>query len=116
VFRFLDGVNLVFHEAGHVLFWTFRRVCRRLGWHPDAAHDARYARARRLPPLGGEDVSHDWSYILGRLNLLQQDQVIGHQTLPRKPRPLRAADLPRRGAMTRGGDLGFLECRPVLLP
>jgi len=36
------------------------------------------ARARRLPLLGGGDVIHDWSYILCRLNFLEQDQVIGN--------------------------------------
>lgn len=112
VFRFLDGVNLVFHEAGHVLFGLSGEFVGAWGGTlmqltiPAAVtvyfvyHRQRYAgaitlfwsaqnlvsisvyikdaRARRLPLLGGEEVIHDWSYILGRLNLVQQDQVIGN--------------------------------------
>lgn len=35
------------------------------------------ARTKQLPLLGGEAVHHDWAYILGKLNLLKYDQVIG---------------------------------------
>ena len=33
------------------------------------------ARAEELPLVGGGE--HDWNYLLGRLGLLQQDQLIG---------------------------------------
>jgi hypothetical protein len=36
------------------------------------------ARARALPLLGGDNVSHDWHFMLGRLGLLQHDIAIGH--------------------------------------
>jgi len=35
------------------------------------------ARAHKLPLLGGNKVYHDWTYILGELNLLDSDLVIG---------------------------------------
>lgn len=35
------------------------------------------ARARRLPLLGGNAVQHDWWTMLGMLDLLEYDQVIG---------------------------------------
>lgn len=36
------------------------------------------ARARRLPLLGGNAVEHDWWTMLGMLNMLEYDQVIGY--------------------------------------
>lgn len=39
------------------------------------------ARARILPLLGGDGVIHDWSYLLGRMGLLEYDQVIGYMFL-----------------------------------
>lgn len=36
------------------------------------------ARARVLPLLGGNKVSHDWHYMLGELNILEYDQVVGY--------------------------------------
>lgn len=35
------------------------------------------ARARVLPLLGGNKVYHDWTWMLGRLNLLEEDILIG---------------------------------------
>ncbi len=35
------------------------------------------ARARVLPLLGGNKVSHDWHYMLSELNLLEYDKSIG---------------------------------------
>ena len=35
------------------------------------------ARARQLPLLGGDTVQHDWWTMLGMLNILEYDQVIG---------------------------------------
>lgn len=35
------------------------------------------ARVKRLPLLGGNKVHHDWAYILGELNLLESDILIG---------------------------------------
>ena len=36
------------------------------------------ARAQKLPLLGGKMVQHDWAYMLGKLGLLEMDQIIGH--------------------------------------
>ena len=36
------------------------------------------AREQALPLLGGKMVRHDWSYMLGELGLLEQDQLVGH--------------------------------------
>lgn len=35
------------------------------------------ARARELPLLGGNRAGHDWHYMLGRLGILEMDQVVG---------------------------------------
>ncbi|MBX3006428.1 MAG: hypothetical protein KF816_00235 [Melioribacteraceae bacterium] len=35
------------------------------------------ARAKKLPLLGGNKVYHDWAYLLGELNLLEYDKVVG---------------------------------------
>ena len=36
------------------------------------------AQARKLPLLGGNKVYHDWHYLLGEINLLQYDAVVGY--------------------------------------
>jgi hypothetical protein len=36
------------------------------------------ARAQALPLLGGNSVYHDWHYLLGEINLLEYDQVVGY--------------------------------------
>lgn len=105
---FLDGVNLVFHEAGHVLFAPAGEFVGVMGgtlgqllvpavcaaaflWRGESfgaglcgiwtgqslANVSTYladARARQLPLLGGDDVIHDWNYLLGRLGLLTWDR------------------------------------------
>ena len=35
------------------------------------------ARARRLPLLGGDGVTHDWAYMLGRSGMLEHDALVG---------------------------------------
>lgn len=35
------------------------------------------ARARKLPLLGGNNVYHDWTWLLGRTSMLQHDILIG---------------------------------------
>lgn len=35
------------------------------------------ARAKKLPLLGGKKVYHDWTYLLGKLDLLEYDQAVG---------------------------------------
>jgi hypothetical protein len=35
------------------------------------------ARAKKLPLLGGKKVYHDWTYLLGELNLLDYDKIVG---------------------------------------
>ena len=107
----LDGANLIFHEAGHVLFALFGEFLQVLGGsltqvvipamcagyfflrrQPSAAAAALFwtgesitsvsiyvADAQRmvLPLLGGDGVTHDWNYLLGRLNLLDHAEVLG---------------------------------------
>jgi len=111
-FRFLDRVDLVFHEAGHVIFGFFGEFIGILGGSliqvliPAgivvyfAVHQQKYsaavtlfwvaqslfnvsvyakdARARVLPLLGDDISAHDWHNVLGRLHLLNWDQVIGN--------------------------------------
>ena len=36
------------------------------------------ARARLLPLLGGDNVVHDWWYMLGTLGILEHDRAVGH--------------------------------------
>ncbi|MFO7525685.1 MAG: hypothetical protein R6W68_09540 [Ignavibacteriaceae bacterium] len=36
------------------------------------------AQARKLPLLGGNKVYHDWHYLLGQLNILQYDYLVGY--------------------------------------
>lgn len=104
---FMDNVNLIVHEAGHVLFRPFGEFLYFLGgsltqvivplafvvyfWRSNqrfAACVAAFwtatslfhlsvyvgdARSMELPLLGGESVTHDWNWILDRLNLLSAD-------------------------------------------
>lgn len=111
-FRFLDRVDLIFHEAGHVIFGIFGEFIGILGgtlmqllipagitvyfvvnqqiysaavtlfWVAQNFFNVsvyvKDARAQVLPLLGGEGVIHDWNYILGRLHLLNWDQVVGN--------------------------------------
>jgi hypothetical protein len=111
-YRFLDRVDLVFHEAGHVIFGFFGEFIGILGgslmqvlipailvtyfgirrqyysaavtlfWVAQSLFNvsvyAKDARARALPLLGDDISAHDWHNILGRLHLLNWDQVIGN--------------------------------------
>jgi hypothetical protein len=110
-YRFLDRVDLVFHEAGHLIFGVFGEFIGILGgslmqilipaivtgyfilynqrwsgmvtlfWVGQSLFNVsvyvKDARAQALPLLGGEDVLHDWNWLLGRLHLLRWDQAIG---------------------------------------
>lgn len=111
-FRFLDRVDLIFHEAGHVIFGIFGEFIGVLGgtlmqllipavitiyfyvtqqtysaavtlfWVAQNLFNVsvyvKDARVQALPLLGGEDAIHDWNDILGRLHLLNWDQVVGN--------------------------------------
>lgn len=44
----------------------------------DVSRYMKDARTQYLPLLGGEAVTHDWFYILGKLNLLSADIAIGN--------------------------------------
>lgn len=108
---FLDGVNLIFHEAGHPLFALGGQFLGILGgsamqvlvpagcaaaflwqgqpfgaglcgiWTGQSLVGVSIymadARAQRLPLLGGDDVIHDWNFLLGRLGLLPWDRALG---------------------------------------
>lgn len=110
-YRFLDRVDLVFHEAGHLIFGAFGEFIGILGgslmqvlipaivtgyfilsnqrwsgmvtlfWVGQSLFNVsvyvKDARAQALPLLGGEDVIHDWNWLLGRLHLLRWDQTLG---------------------------------------
>jgi hypothetical protein len=110
ILAFIHGIDLVFHEAGHVIFGFFGEFLAVLGgsltqvlmpviatvaflrtrqwasaavtlfWTGQSLTDvAIYAadgRARALPLLA-EGLIHDWSYILGRLGLLQSAETVG---------------------------------------
>jgi hypothetical protein len=110
-YRFLDRVDLVFHEAGHLIFGFFGEFIGMLGgslmqvmipavvtgyfllhtqrwsgmvtlfWVGQSLFNVsvyvKDARAQALPLLGGEDVIHDWNWVLGKLHLLRWDQAIG---------------------------------------
>src|SRR5262245_41530772 len=107
---FIHGIDLVFHEAGHVIFGFFGEFLGVLGgsltqvlmpviatvallrtrqwasaavplvWTGQSLTDvAIYAadgRAQALPLLA-EGMLHDWSYIPGRLGLLQSAETVG---------------------------------------
>jgi hypothetical protein len=110
--HFIDGVNLLIHEAGHVVFRPFGEVMMIAGgsffqvllpavfvgyfiwakkyfsaalvlfWVGESIlYVAIYAgdsMALQLPLVGGEDVIHDWNYLLGRYGMLKQTaQVAG---------------------------------------
>ena len=111
-YRFLDRVDLVFHEAGHLIFAFFGEFIGILGGSLMQVlipvivtgyfilHNQRWsgmvtlfwvgqslfnvsvyvkdARAQALPLLGGEDVIHDWNWLLGRLHMLRWDQTLGN--------------------------------------
>ena len=110
-YRFLDRVDLVFHEAGHLIFGVFGEFIGILGgslmqvlipaivtgyfirynqqwsgmvtlfWVGQSLFNVsvyvKDARAQALPLLGGEDVLHDWNWLLAKLHLLRWDQAIG---------------------------------------
>lgn len=101
---FLDGVDLIIHEAGHLIFGLFGEFVSIAGgtilqimmplfftayfymsgqkfsgalimfWLGQSFLNvsvyAADAQTMRLPLLGGDNVIHDWNYLLGRLNLL----------------------------------------------
>jgi hypothetical protein len=108
--HFIDYADLIFHEAGHVIFMFFGEfisVCMGSGlqillpfsiavyflYHRQKisgticlmwtgmnlinvsvyAHDAI---AMQLPLLGGDNVVHDWNYILSMLNILHSAPVV----------------------------------------
>jgi len=116
LWNLVRGANLIFHEAGHVVFWPFGRFLMVLGgtilqllipviclltfhfkekdklgfafclWWlgtnlMDVGVYAADARALRLFLITGgtgqEVEGHDWEYLLGRLNLLEHDLLIG---------------------------------------
>ncbi|MEW6130620.1 MAG: hypothetical protein AB1757_26550 [Acidobacteriota bacterium] len=108
--HFIDGVNLLIHEAGHVVFRPFGEVLMIAGgslfqvimplifvgyfvrqkqyfsaalvlfWVGESIlYVAIYAGdslALQLPLVGGEDVIHDWNYLLGRYGMLKQTAKI----------------------------------------
>ncbi len=112
--RFLDRVDLVAHEAGHLFFSWFGTFLQVLGgtvgqlfvplvftvyfflrkelfsstvtlfWSGQNLLNisvyVKDAQAMALPLVsvgGGEDVIHDWNYILARVGLLRWDQQVG---------------------------------------
>lgn len=111
-YRFLDRVDLVFHEAGHVIFGFFGEFIGVLGgsimqvlipailvgyfffhrqpysaavtlfWVAQSLFNVcvhvKDARTKVLPLLGDNISAHDWHNILGRLHLLNWDQVFGN--------------------------------------
>lgn len=108
-YHFLDGVNLLVHEAGHILFMPFGSVMAVAGgtilqllfplafvlyfarqrkafetgvcgvWAAESLmYTARYlgdAEAQVLPLVGGH--LHDWTFLLGRVGLVEQSEQIG---------------------------------------
>jgi len=57
------------HGASIVLWWVAQNF-----WNVSVY--VKDARAQELPLVGGGE--HDWAYLLGELNVLPHDQVIGH--------------------------------------
>ena len=104
----VDGANLIFHEAGHIILLLFGEFIHYLGgslmqvaipatcaayfWlHRQRASSAialfwtgesitnvaiyvADARRMELPLIGGD---HDWNYLLDRLRLLSQAEILG---------------------------------------
>lgn len=52
------------------LFWTGESITKVAIYIADA-------RAMALPLHGGDDVIHDWNYLLGRLHLVNQSEILG---------------------------------------
>ncbi len=111
----LDNVNLIFHEAGHTIFfflgefvqvaagsvfqvlvpflialyflYSGQRVSSGIAsmWTGQSLLNvsvyARDAEAMMLPLLGGDSVGHDWHYLLGRLSMLDQTQLVANWIL-----------------------------------
>jgi hypothetical protein len=80
VVAFLHGVNLVFHEAGHVIFGFLGEFIAVAGGSLNQvlipAIYAADGRTMALPRLA-EGLIHDWNYLLGRLSLLPRAETIG---------------------------------------
>ncbi len=77
----IDGVNLVIHEAGHLIFRPFGEFMMIAGgsllvlfWVGESILNvsvyAGDSLALQLPLLGGQDSVHDWNYLLSAMNLL----------------------------------------------
>lgn len=109
---FIQNANLIFHEAGHVIFSFFGDFMHVLGgtlgefliplivtlhffinknvysagfglWWTSTAFwsisvYARDAQVQLLPLITGNSEHHDWTYILGQLNILHKDQLVGN--------------------------------------
>lgn len=60
--------------AAVTLFWTGESITHVVVYVADA-------RLMRLPLLGGDEAIHDWNYLLGRLNLLNQSEILGRLAL-----------------------------------
>ena len=109
---FIQNANLIFHEAGHVIFSFFGEFIHVLGgtlgeflvplivtvhfflnknlygagfglWWTSTAFwsisvYARDAQVQLLPLITGNSENHDWTYILGQLNILHKDQLVGN--------------------------------------
>lgn len=110
-FHLIMMVNLIFHEAGHVLTLPFGAFIHALGgtlgelgvplicavtfwqqrayggllftcwWLATALFSvgtyASDARSQTLPLITGDPATHDWTFILGELQLLPYDTLIG---------------------------------------
>lgn len=109
----MDGVDLIFHEAGHAVFRIFgSELLMVMGgtimqllvpavftlyfftrgqrfsssitgiWLAQSLFNVtvyeRDAWAMELPLLGGEDVIHDWNYIVTELGLIGQIKTLGN--------------------------------------
>lgn len=108
-FNILDNVNLLFHEAGHLIFSLFGRFISIAGgtimqlliplgiaiyflvkknifalgvgvfWFGENLVNISYyaadAQTKVLPLIGG---GHDWSYLLSKLSLLKNAELVGN--------------------------------------
>lgn len=104
--QFLDSVNLIFHEAGHTIFFFFPQFVAVLGgtllqlivpilcilhlysqnhYYSSALMSfwlgqnlveislyARDAVSMNLPLLGGDEVIHDWNFMLSQMGMLNK--------------------------------------------